>query len=90
MMPLRTSTLVRFSARMFSFALEIISSVMSTPITRPLGPTFLAARSRSIPAPDPKSSTTSPGLRPLNATGLPQPKESTTADSGKEATSSPV
>ena len=41
MRPLRTSTLVSLPARMFSFALAIISSVMSTPMTRPFGTDLL-------------------------------------------------
>src|SRR5680860_195380 len=58
---------------------------MSTPITRPSGPTFSAASSRSIPAPQPRSRTVSPTLRSLNATGFPQPKAFSTASSGRAA-----
>jgi len=42
MIPLRTSTFSRPAAAMFSPARAIISSVMSTPITRPAGPTLRA------------------------------------------------
>ena len=73
---------------MFSRALAIISSVMSTPMTRPVGPTFFAASRRSMPAPEPRSRTTSPGLSPAKASGLPQPKELTTASAGSAASSS--
>ena len=42
-----------------------IAAVMSTPIARPSGPVICAAISRSVPAPQPRSSTTCPGsMRP--------------------------
>jgi len=47
---------------------------MSTPITRPESPTFLAAKKQSNPAPDHKSKTTSPSLISPNPNGLPQPQ----------------
>jgi len=75
---------------MFCFALAIISSVMSTPIARPVGPTFLAARRMSIPAPEPRSSTVWPGSTSLNASGLPQPNAFTTASGGRASSSSAV
>jgi hypothetical protein len=90
MMPLRTSTFARPAAAMFSRALAIISSVMSTPMTRPAGPTLRAASSRSMPAPEPRSRTTCPGLTSENASGLPQPKEFTTVSGGSAASSSSV
>jgi len=58
MMPLRTSTLCSPEAAMLSCALAIISSVMSTPMALPVGPTLRAARRMSMPAPEPRSSTT--------------------------------
>jgi hypothetical protein len=48
-------------------------SVMSTPIARPVEPTMRAAMNTSIPAPEPRSSTVSPGAAPALAIGLPQP-----------------
>jgi len=54
-------------------AFAIISGVISTPITRPVFPTFCAARNASNPAPDPRSSTTSPSWIAEKATGLPHP-----------------
>ena len=90
MMPLRTSTFARPAAAMFSLALAIISSVMSTPMARPVGPTFLAASSRSMPAPEPRSSTTWPGCTAEKARGLPQPKALTTASAGSTAKSASV
>src|SRR5690554_3721122 len=47
---------------------------MSTPMTIPSGPTALAARKQSKPAPDPMSSTYSPRFRDAMATGFPQPR----------------
>ena len=49
-----------------------MASVMSTPITRPVGPTWRAARKQSNPAPLPRSSTVSPGFMAATACGLPQ------------------
>jgi hypothetical protein len=80
--PLRTSTLSWPAAAMFSRAFWIISSVMSTPITRPSGPTVRAAIKRSKPAPEPRSRTVWPASTSLNANGLPQPKELVAASAG--------
>src|SRR5450755_4749608 len=55
---------------------------MSIPIARPAGPTRRAAISTSAPAPDPRSSTTSPGCRSATAVGTPQPNDALTALSG--------
>ena len=44
-------------------ALASCSSVMSTPATRPASPTSTAAQNRSVPDPEPRSSTASPGRR---------------------------
>src|SRR5210317_1981475 len=60
-----------FSA--FLLDLEIMSGVMSTPITFPVSPTSLAAKKLSNPPPLPRSTTVSPALREPMATGLPQP-----------------
>ena len=46
---------------------------MSTPITSPPPPTLRAARRQSRPAPEPRSTTTSPGASCASDTGLPQP-----------------
>src|SRR4051794_12184807 len=59
-----------------------ISSVMSSPIARPAGPTRRALMSTSAPAPDPRSSTVSPSWRSATAVGTPQPNEASTAPSG--------
>jgi len=53
---------------------------------RPAGPTCRAARKQSIPAPLPRSTTTSPGRIAASACGLPQPSPRS-APSGKEASS---
>ena len=55
-----------------SRAFASMASVISTPMTRPVGPTFLAASRQSKPAPEPRSSTTSPGFKAANACGFPQ------------------
>ncbi len=52
-------------------ALVSIAGVMSTPMTRPAGPTFGPARNTSNPPPLPRSSTTCPGRRFAIAVGLP-------------------
>src|SRR5512134_90402 len=71
--PRRNSTLPKPPFRAFSRAFSSISGVMSTPITRPDGPTARAARKQSNPAPDPRSRTVSPSAREARATGLPHP-----------------
>jgi hypothetical protein len=50
-----------------------MSGVMSTPITRPVGPTWRAAMKQSNPPPDPRSSTVSPSRSEAIAVGFPQP-----------------
>ena len=57
----------------FFRASSSISGVMSTPITRPLGPTCRAARKTSMPPPEPRSRTVSPGCGSSAAIGAPQP-----------------
>ena len=71
--PNRNSTLAAPIFSAFFLALEIISGVMSTPMTCPLSPTCLTARKQSKPPPLPRSTTVSPGLSEARATGLPQP-----------------
>jgi len=73
--PRRSSTLAypSRSARIGALrrATSSISSVMSTPITRPSGPTTCAAMKQILPVPLPRSSTVSPGRR--CRLGSPQP-----------------
>ena len=51
-------------------ARSAIASVMSTPMARPSGPTAFAANSRSIPAPQPMSTTVAPGRHQRDAMGI--------------------
>src|SRR5438876_1154304 len=85
--PLRNSTLATPAFRWFSRASASISSVMSSPYALPVGPTRLAESSTSMPPPEPRSSTTSPGLSWASAVGLPQPSEAATASAGSSAVS---
>src|ERR1017187_8774478 len=55
---------------------------MSRPNALPDGPTRRAERSTSMPPPEPRSSTVSPGLSRASAVGLPQPSEASTASFG--------
>src|SRR5262249_34713582 len=71
----------------FSRARATISSVMSSPYAFPDGPTRLADSSTSIPPPEPRSSTVSPGRSSASAVGLPQPRDAATASGGSEAIS---
>ena len=59
-----------------------MSSVMSTPYALPAGPTRRADSSTSIPPPDPRSRTISPGRRSMSAVGFPQPSDAFSAASG--------
>src|SRR5260370_1296234 len=59
-----------------------ISGVMSTPITRPAVPTQSAASRESMPPPDPRSTTFSPGFGPPQKKGLPTPANASHASSG--------
>ena len=72
--PRRNSTLVKPPVAALARARSTISGVMSIPMTRPAGPTRSAARKQSKPAPEPRSSTVSPGVSDASATGLPQPR----------------
>src|SRR5438105_3287606 len=80
--PLRNSTLSMPALRWLSRASASISSVMSSPYALPVGPTRLADSSTSMPPPEPRSSTTSPGLSCASAVGLPQPSEAAMASLG--------
>src|SRR5271157_5334645 len=80
--PLRNSTFSTPALRWFSRARASISSVMSSPYALPVGPTRCAESSTSMPPPEPRSRTVSPGLSSAKAVGLPQPSEAFTASSG--------
>ena len=68
------SKLVMFALARLFFARVTISSVKSTPQTRPLSPTNLLATNRSNPAPQPRSNTTSPYWILPKENGLPTPQ----------------
>ena len=87
MWPLRNSTLVAPASAAFRCASASISSVMSRPNARPVGPTRFADRRTSMPPPEPRSRTRSPGRRSATAVGLPQPSDARTAASGSSARS---
>src|SRR5262245_28549212 len=72
--PTRNSTFATPAFARFARARSSMAGVMSTPITRPSGPTSRAARKQSMPAPLPRSSTASPGASCACASGLPQPR----------------
>src|SRR5208282_2476984 len=59
-----------------------ISFVMSSPYALPVGPTRRAESRTSIPPPEPRSRTTSPGFNFANAVGFPHPNEASMASSG--------
>src|SRR5580704_4983522 len=71
-------------------ARSIIGCAKSTTTTFPPGAILRAAKMTSMPAPHPKSTTTSPTRRSAKLTGLPQPLESLTASSETDAKSSGV
>ena len=85
--PLRNSALSTPAFRWFSRASASISSVMSRPYAFPVGPTRLAESSTSMPPPEPRSSTVSPGSSAASAVGLPQPRDAATASAGSAAVS---
>ena len=85
--PRTNSTFVAPASAALRWARASISSVMSRPIARPVGPTRFADRSTSMPPPDPRSSTRSPSWSSATAIGLPQPSEASTAASGSSACS---
>src|SRR6267143_157351 len=80
--PFKNSTLSAPALRLFSFASASISSVISRPYALPVGPTRLAESKTSIPPPEPRSRTTSPGFNFASAVGLPQPREACSASPG--------
>src|SRR6266508_5652509 len=61
---------------------------MSRPYALPVGPTRRAESRTSMPPPEPRSRTISPGLSSASAVGLPQPSEARTAAVGSAPTSS--
>src|SRR5436190_18801763 len=55
---------------------------MSSPYALPPGPTRRAESRTSIPPPDPRSRTVSPGFSSARAVGFPQPRDAVSASSG--------
>src|SRR6266540_3190134 len=80
--PFRNFTLVKPLLRRLSSASASISSVMSRPYALPVGPTRFAESNTSMPPPEPRSSTVSPGFNSASAVGLPQPSEACNAVAG--------
>src|SRR5688572_7129164 len=80
--PRRNSTFVNPERFWFSLASFSISSVISRPYAFPAGPTRCADSSTSMPPPEPRSSTVSPGDSAASAVGLPQPNEANNASAG--------
>ena len=80
--PLRNSTFSIPDFLWFSLASASISSVISRPYALPVGPTRRADSRTSMPPPEPKSNTISPGFRVASAVGLPHPSEALSASSG--------
>src|SRR5271157_191613 len=60
---------------------------MSRPYALPAGPTRLAESNTSMPPPEPRSRTISPGRNSASAVGFPQPSEAATASAGSAAVS---
>ena len=85
--PLRNSTFSTPASAALRLASSSISSVMSIPIARPVEPTRRAEISTSAPAPEPRSSTTSPSCRSATAVGTPHPSDAPTAPSGTSSVS---
>lgn len=85
MLTLWKATLSSPAFAAFARARSSISSVMSRPMARPVGPTRRAAISTSPPAPEPRSSTTSPSCSSATAVGTPQPREAASAGSSSPA-----
>jgi hypothetical protein len=84
--PLRNSTCRRPSAAAVWHDLASISAVMSMPITWPPGPTWPAAMKESNPAPEPTSTTLSPGASRRSENGSPTPAKDSMAASGSAPT----
>src|SRR5262249_44653781 len=59
------------------------------PYAFPVGPTRRADRSTSMPPPEPRSRTTSPGWRSARAVGFPHPREARNAVCGTASLSAP-
>jgi hypothetical protein len=77
-----SSTLASPISRALEPARSSIADVMSTPMTRPSGPTICAAISRSVPAPQPRSSTTEPVSTCPNLQWFATPAKLSTVASG--------
>ena len=73
--PCTKSTFSMLSLALLARASSSMAGVMSSPVTLPVSPTCWDARKQSMPPPEPRSSTRSPGCRPARAVGLPQPAE---------------
>ena len=69
-------------------AFRSIASVMSIPMARPRGPTAFAARRRSVPEPQPMSTTVAPAAIGSMRRGFPTPANDSTANGGMRASSS--
>src|SRR5260370_12970756 len=80
--PLKNSTFSAPALRLLSFASASISSVMSRPYALPVAPTRLAESRTSMPPPEPRSRTTSPGFNFASAVGFPHPSEACSASPG--------
>src|SRR6266852_8039627 len=80
--PLKNSTFSAPALRLFSLASASISSVISNPYALPVGPTRFAESKTSMPPPEPRSSTISPGFNLASAVGFPQPSEACSASPG--------
>jgi hypothetical protein len=74
---LRNSVLGTPAAAALERASSSISSVISTPMALPVGPTRRAEISTSAPAPQPRSSTVSPARNSATAVGTPHPRDAT-------------
>ena len=75
------------AARRRPLARARIDSVMSTPIARPPAPTWRAASSKSVPAPQPMSTTVAPTGNGPTACGFPTPANEDVTSLGNAASS---
>src|SRR5439155_1626762 len=82
------STWVNPSRSLRRVAFAICSSVKSTPITRPESPTWTAAQNTSVPEPEPRSSTLSPGASAARSRWYPTPANDASASAGIASSSS--
>jgi hypothetical protein len=86
--PSTNSTFVLLIVSALARALASICGVMSMPVTCPAEPTICAAISESVPAPEPRSSTRSPGRSRPSANGFATPAKDSAALSGTFASRS--